>query len=59
MKLENTPPLLPISIYQKRFFLEWLLDPNSSAYNPPIAFKMNSELNSAITSLMKRVFNSL
>lgn len=36
--------LLPISEYQKRFFLEWVLNPNSSEYNVSMVSKINGNL---------------
>ncbi|WP_299249770.1 AMP-binding protein, partial [uncultured Aquimarina sp.] len=35
---------LPISIYQKRFFLEWLIHPNDSSYNVSLVFKIEGNL---------------
>ena len=48
MKQESPLLLLPISIYQKRFFFEWLLKPNSNTYYTSLAIKMNSELEPTI-----------
>jgi hypothetical protein len=35
---------LPISIYQKRFWIEWALDPTSSKYNESMVFKITGDL---------------
>ena len=35
---------LPISEYQKRFFLEWALEPQSSIYNVSLAYKISGDL---------------
>ena len=35
---------LPISIYQKRFFLEWLMRPNDNTYNAFLFFKIEGDL---------------
>lgn len=44
------------SIYQKRFWLEWSVNPNSSKYNETLAFEINGKLN--IPSL-KNALNGL
>lgn len=36
---------LPISEYQKRFFVEWVLDPESSRYNVSLTYKLHGDLN--------------
>jgi hypothetical protein len=36
---------LPISEYQKRFFLEWAIDPESTKYNVSLIFKLEGCLN--------------
>ncbi len=48
-KLTNDPlkmpsSMLPISMYQKRFFLEWLIQPDDSSYNVSLVFKFNDTL---------------
>ncbi len=43
----NNNPTLPISIYQKRFILEWLLSPNDDTYNTSMVFRLGSTLNRA------------
>ena len=35
---------LPISEYQKRFFLEWIISPNSCEYNESLVFKVSGSL---------------
>lgn len=35
---------LPISEYQKRFFVEWALAPNESTYNTSLVFKITGNL---------------
>src|SRR3990167_1099729 len=40
----NTEVLLPISEYQKRFFLEWALNPNDSSYNQSVIYKISGDL---------------
>uniref|UniRef100_UPI00123C9CE0 condensation domain-containing protein n=1 Tax=Francisella sp. SYW-9 TaxID=2610888 RepID=UPI00123C9CE0 len=36
---------LPISEYQKRFFLEWAIDPESTKYNFSLVYKIKGNLN--------------
>jgi len=36
---------LPISEYQKRFFLEWAIDPDSTKYNVSLVYKIKGSLN--------------
>ncbi|MBK2239031.1 non-ribosomal peptide synthetase, partial [Francisella philomiragia] len=36
---------LPVSEYQKRFFVEWALDPDSTKYNVSLLYKIEGELN--------------
>ncbi len=43
--MEDYNVLLPISEYQKRFFLEWALAPKSSTYNTSLCFKITGKLN--------------
>ncbi len=47
---------LPISIYQKRFWLEWAIDPESSAYNISALYKIQGELNKAALKKACEVF---
>ncbi|MED7789340.1 condensation domain-containing protein [Francisella sp. 19X1-34] len=35
---------LPISEYQKRFFLEWAIDPESTKYNISLVYKITGNL---------------
>lgn len=35
----------PLSEYQKGFWLDWRLNPNSSKYNTPLIYKLKGELN--------------
>ncbi|MCC8420582.1 condensation domain-containing protein, partial [Photorhabdus thracensis] len=51
-------PML-LSNTQERFFFEWKLTPNSPAFNTPLVFKIQgninvSALNSALASVVKR-----
>src|SRR3990167_10396951 len=43
----NTEVLLPISEYQKRFFLEWALNPDDTSYNQSLIYKISGDLNIA------------
>ncbi|MFT4693256.1 MAG: amino acid adenylation domain-containing protein [Francisella sp.] len=46
MGLSNTELReLPISEYQKRFFLEWAIDPDSTKYNVSLVYKIKGDLN--------------
>ena len=36
---------LDLSIYQKNFYLEWRMDPDSSKYNTCLTFEINGPLN--------------
>ena len=45
IKSSNAKRILPISEYQKRFFLEWALAPEESTYNTSLAFKIKGNLN--------------
>lgn len=42
---------IPQSVYQKRFWLEWALDPNDPSYNVSAIYKIGKELNKS--SLVK------
>ncbi len=51
--------ILDASIYQKRFWLEWKLDPESRAYNVSFAFKIQGELNkNALYSALHHLVDS-
>ena len=49
---------LPISEYQKRFFLEWALAPLESAYNVSLVNKIKGHVNGAILRLACNVFTT-
>lgn len=49
---------LPISEYQKRFFLEWVLAPNESTYNISVVYKINGKLDqNALKEAFRLIIN--
>ncbi|WP_259065705.1 non-ribosomal peptide synthetase [Mucilaginibacter sp. X4EP1] len=45
MQYENSEKVLPVSEYQKRFFLEWALAPAESTYNVSLVYKITGKIN--------------
>jgi len=53
---QNEHRMLPISEYQKRFFLEWALAPNDSTYNVSLVFKITGDLDKRLFKQAYEVF---
>src|SRR5579863_1170173 len=52
----NNKKSLPISEYQKRFFLEWVLSPNSSTYNVSMVYKITGSLDKILLKHSCQIF---
>jgi len=57
-RLNITKKKLPLSYYQKPFWLQWKLNPNSSRYNTPLVYRIEGPLNKeALQSALSEYIN--
>lgn len=52
----NNGTLLPISEYQKRFFIEWAMSPHETLYNTSLVYKLKGNLSTQYIGEAVRIF---